>query len=1107
MRVTRMSPKVLLAALAVLSLLVAPSSAQTNSSGSTLSASPTLSQAPPNSSFVTYINTSHRGSVPAVVTLSGQPLGLVPQPLDFSHLITQAPAGNVPAVSIPTSYDLRSLGRVTAVRNQGSCGSCWAFATYGSMESILTPAETRDFSENNLKNLHGYDFSPCAGGNASMSMAYLTRWDGPINESDDSYKPTDINSSPTGLPTQKHVQSVVMIPGRGSALNNNALKSAVMTYGGIQVFMFWNDAAYNYATSSYYDRVDTSTNHSVTLEGWDDNYAASNFSTVPPGNGAFLVKNSWGTYWGQSGYFWASYYDAAFAVYEPSYAYNGNDLVSNYSRQYEYDPLGWVTSYGYGSSTAWFANVFSAVATEQLQAVSFYVASNNSPYVVSVYTGVSATPTSGILAATTSGTLDSAGYQTVTLPSPVQLTNGVPFSVVVQLTTPGYSFPIPAEVRYSGYTSSASSSPGQSFFSSDGAAWLDATKVDPSANVCLKAFTTASPQAPAITSLSPSSATAGGAAFTLVINGTGFIPGAVAKWNGTALTTTLVNATQVKAAIPAALIASPGTASVTVTTSLGTSAGAAFTINPPPLPTITGLSPSFTTAGGAAFTLLINGTNFIFGAAAKWNGTALTTTFASATQVKAAVPAALVASPGTASVTVTTSGGTSAGATFTINAPPPPTITSLTPSSVMAGGAAFTLLINGTNFVGGSAAKWNTTALTTSLVNATQVKATVPAALIASPGTANITVTTSGGASAGAAFTINAPPPPTITSLSPGSILAGSAGFTLVVNGTNFFGGSAVKWNGAALTTTFVSATQLKAFIAATLIAAPCTPGVAVTTPSGTSAGTAFTINAPPPPAITSLSPASATAGGAALTIVINGTNFFSGAAAKWNANALTTTFVNGTQVKASVPASLIASPGTASLTVTTASGASTGTAFTVNAPPPPTVTSLSPSSATTGGAAFTIVITGTNFFSGAAAMWNGSALTTTFVSATQVKAAVPAALLSGPGTVSVTVNTASGTSAGAAFTINPPPPPSITSLSPSSVTSGGAAFTLIVYGTKFVSGAVVNWNGGALTTTLVSATQVKAAVPASLIATAGTASVTVTTSGGTSGAAAFTIK
>ena len=170
---------------------------------------------------------------------------------------------------------------------------------------------------------------------------------------------------------------------------------------------------------------------------------------------------------------------------------------------------------------------------------------------------------------------------------------------------------------------------------------------------------------PTITSLEPNSAVAGGTAFNLTIKGTNFASNAVVKWGITKLATTYFSASKLTATIPATLIATAGKASVTVTTSEGTSTAATFIINPP-LPTITKLSPESATAGGPAFLLTISGTNFTTDISAKWNNTSLTTTYGNATTVWAVIPPNLIAATGKANITVTTAGGTSVTSAFTI---------------------------------------------------------------------------------------------------------------------------------------------------------------------------------------------------------------------------------------------------------------------------------------------------------------------------------------------------------------------------------------------------------------------------------------------------------
>ncbi|HNG34148.1 MAG TPA: IPT/TIG domain-containing protein, partial [Blastocatellia bacterium] len=629
---------------------------------------------------------------------------------------------------------------------------------------------------------------------------------------------------------------------------------------------------------------------------------------------------------------------------------------------------------------------------------------------------------------------------------------------------------------------------------------------------------------PALTSLSPNSATSGTNGLTLTVNGSNFVPTSQVFWNGSGRTTSFISATQLTATIPAGDLTTAGSATVTVTNPApggGTSNGLTFTINNPS-PSITSLNPNAATAGGAAFTLTVNGSGFINGSTVQWNGNARTTTFVSATQLTASIPATDIATAGTANVTVTTpapGGGTSAAATFAINNPLP-TLTSLSPNSATAGGAAFTLTVNGSGFVGTSTVWWNGSLRTTTFVSATQLTAAIPASDIATAGTASVTVNSpapGGGSASPLTFTINNPLP-SITSLNPNGATAGGAAFTLTVNGSNFVSGSTVQWNGNTRTTTFVSATQLTAAIPATDIANTGTATVTVVTPApggGTSNSAGFNISQAqnPAPTLTNINPTSTTAGGTAFTLTVNGTNFINSSTVQWNGNARTTTFVSATQLTAAIPASDIAAAGTANVTVNNPApggGTSTAAIFTINNPLP-TLTSLNPNSATAGGSAFTLTVNGSNFVNTSTVWWNGNLRTTTFVSATQLTAAIPASDIATAGTASVTVNNPApggGSATNLTFTINNPTPV-ITTLSPNSATAGGAAFTLTVNGSGFINGSTVQWNGNARTTTFVSATQLTAAIPATDIANTGNANVTVVTAapgGGTSNSASFTI-
>ena len=209
----------------------------------------------------------------------------------------------------------------------------------------------------------------------------------------------------------------------------------------------------------------------------------------------------------------------------------------------------------------------------------------------------------------------------------------------------------------------------------------------------------------------------------------------------------------------------------------GTSNVQAFTINNP-APTETSLSPTSATAGGAAFTLTVNGTGFVSTSVVKFNGAAKTTTFVGATQLTAAITAADIATAGTATVTITNpapGGGTSGNLSFTINAASAPTLTAIAPATALASGAAFPLTLTGTGFVAGATVNFGSNpGITASSVTSTQIVATIPAADIATAGTVNVTVTNpaGGGTSNAQTFTVTNPAPTEI-SIAPPSATAG----------------------------------------------------------------------------------------------------------------------------------------------------------------------------------------------------------------------------------------------------------------------------------------------------------------------------------------------
>lgn len=436
--------------------------------------------APPNPDFERYLEDVRAGRPWPIVTPEGYYLGYIPEPIDLSHI---AGIKITDRERYPASYDLRALGRVTPVRDQGACGSCWAFATYGSLESWLLTASqgSWNLSENNLKECHGFTRGPCDGGNRSMSTAYLSRRSGPLTEADDPYQDSVTGCFPygrwPGTPVWRYLRNVLYIPARAGPLDNDNLKWAIMTYGAVATAMYWDSSYYDSSNYTYYFGGTAGTNHLVDLVGWDD----AKVVTGAPGVGAWIVRNSWRTDFGENGYFYISYYDTVVGIWNSLFI---NAQASDRSMAYHYDYLGWVANWGCGSNTCWAANVFTTIESGSLTAVAFYASTVNTSYELYIKQG----GPNGTILHSQSGILTLPGYHTIDLSSPVSLGAGVMFSVVIKFTTPGYGYPIPAECAISGYSEGAVVGSGESYMSSDGTSWTDMSTFSPPSNACIKAI-------------------------------------------------------------------------------------------------------------------------------------------------------------------------------------------------------------------------------------------------------------------------------------------------------------------------------------------------------------------------------------------------------------------------------------------------------------------------------------------------------------------------------------------------------------------------------------------------------------------------------------------
>ena len=451
-------------------------------------------------------------------------------------------------VLLPEQYDLRDKGLVTGTRDQHPWGACWSFGNTSSIESNAVmngagSAGSLDYSEHYMAWFafqpyqgEGYEIVEGAanaldfGGIRQMATADTTAWLGPIDETLAPFVNTAGERDDKGIPLKTgdwslpeslrnetdevHVQDVDYLPETGvftgTAVDKDgstyktgysfdedalkAVKSALVGNGVLDVSYYSARSLpdqeekpteiFNTDHYAQYSPRNAAANHEVSIVGWNDTYGVENFSTTPPGPGAWIVKNSWGKGDGgpgsvdKDGYFYISYYDqtvSEFTSYQVDVPQNG---LFAYDNNYQYDFLGYkslvsIPPYEANRNNK-VANVFNAEKDEVLTAVSAITVDTNSTVEVEIYRLADGADLSsaGEAVSTVTAYPTYGGFHTIKLDTPVELKTGERFAVVETITGARGGY-LPIEMGYSGtlpkggggqIKSIAKIEPGQSYF-------------------------------------------------------------------------------------------------------------------------------------------------------------------------------------------------------------------------------------------------------------------------------------------------------------------------------------------------------------------------------------------------------------------------------------------------------------------------------------------------------------------------------------------------------------------------------------------------------------------------------------------------------------------
>ena len=324
------------------------------------------------------------------------------------------------------------------------------------------------------------------GGHASKAIDFLSR-SSTANEDDLPYsRANEISSLTAGKTPEDFTHPLILKEayrlGPITENNKQGVKLLIMSHGALYISLYYQNSGLT--QNLYYLPTEVASGHAVNLVGWDDN------------KGAWLAKNSYSENFADNGYFWISY---AQKIGDCAVFIAGENTEGMKTKGYDI-----LTSSG-RINYQWSANIFKADENESIIHVAFHTADNEVPYEIYINNlGKIHTQNPGIPGiSTASGTMKYAGYHTVALNNPVEISEGEYYSVIVKLgKSSAYNYP--TAVEDTGTFKAANVRVGESYFALAEAKpelsdWKDGKNIrddgeNRACNACIKVFTLASSQ-------------------------------------------------------------------------------------------------------------------------------------------------------------------------------------------------------------------------------------------------------------------------------------------------------------------------------------------------------------------------------------------------------------------------------------------------------------------------------------------------------------------------------------------------------------------------------------------------------------------------------------